>query len=72
MDYVTDNPDIFPPDKMKDLLAFVEPEQFPEFTELLCKRGYSEQIIQGILEEFFESCKSCMEVIQHRNRLLSQ
>jgi membrane dipeptidase len=49
MDYVTNNPDIFPPDKMKDLLAFVEPEQFPEFTDLLCKRGYSEQIIQGIL-----------------------
>ena len=49
MDYVTNNPEIFPPDKMKDLLSFVEPEQFPEFTELLYKRGYSEEIIGGIL-----------------------
>ena len=49
MDYVTNNPDIFPPDKMKDLLAFVEPEQFPEFTELLYRKGYSEQVISGIL-----------------------
>ena len=49
MDYVTGNPDIYPADKMKDFLAFVEPEQFPEFTELLYSKGYSEQIISGIL-----------------------
>jgi membrane dipeptidase len=49
MDYVTNNPDIFPPNKMKDFLAFVEPEQFPEFTELLYRKGYSEQVISGIL-----------------------
>ena len=49
MDYLKAYPDIYPPDKMKALLAFVEPEQFPEFTELLCKKGYSEQIVSGIL-----------------------
>jgi membrane dipeptidase len=27
----------------------VEPEQFPEFTELLYQKGYSEQVIGGIL-----------------------
>lgn len=49
IDYVTGNPDIYPADKMKDFLSFVEPEQYPEFTELLYKRGYSEQVISGIL-----------------------
>ena len=49
MDYLKAYPEIYPPDKMKDLLAFVEPEQFPELTELLSQRGYSEQVISGIL-----------------------
>jgi membrane dipeptidase len=49
IEYVEGHPDVFPPDKIKDYLAFVEPEQFPEFTELLYERGYSEQIISGIL-----------------------
>jgi membrane dipeptidase len=49
LDYIKGYPDIYPPDKMNDLLAFVEPEQFPEFTELLYKRGYSEDVIRGIL-----------------------
>lgn len=49
MEYLTSYPDIYPPDKMTDLLAFVEPEQFPELTELLYKKGYSEQVISGIL-----------------------
>lgn len=49
MDYITGNPDVFPPEKFNDYLAFVEPEQFPEFTELLYQKGYSEQIISGIL-----------------------
>jgi membrane dipeptidase len=53
IEYVEGHPDIFPPDKMKDLLSFVEPEQFPEFTELLVHKGYSEQIIRGILGENF-------------------
>jgi membrane dipeptidase len=49
IEYVEGHPDIFPPDKMKDLLSFVQPEQFPEFTELLVQKGYSERIIRGIL-----------------------
>lgn len=49
IDYVEGHPDIFPPDKFNDYLAFVEPEQFPEFTELLYKKGYSEEVINGIL-----------------------
>ena len=52
-DYIEDHPDVFPPDKIKDILAFVEPEQFPEFTELLHKKGYNEQMIKGILGENF-------------------
>jgi len=52
-DYIEDHPDVFPPDKIKDILAFVEPEQFPEFTELLHKKGYNEQMIRGILGENF-------------------
>jgi membrane dipeptidase len=53
IEYVESHPDIFPPDKIKDYLSFVEPEQFPEFTELLYQKGYSEQIIRGILGENF-------------------
>lgn len=53
VDYVEGHPDIFPPDKIKDYLSFVEPEQFPEITELLYKKGYSEQIIRGVLGENF-------------------
>jgi membrane dipeptidase len=49
IEYVAGHPDIFPADKMKDYLSFVEPEQFPEFTELLCQKGHSEDVIQGIL-----------------------
>jgi membrane dipeptidase len=49
IEYVEGHPDIFPPDKIGDILSFVEPEQFPEFTELLYQKGYSEHVIQGIL-----------------------
>jgi membrane dipeptidase len=49
IDYIEGHPDVFPPDKIKDYLALVEPEQIPEFTELLYQKGYSEQIIKGIL-----------------------
>ena len=49
IEYIEGHPDIFPRDKFQDLLSFVEPEQFPEFTELLYQRGYSEKIISGIL-----------------------
>jgi membrane dipeptidase len=48
-DYVERHPEIFPPDKIKDYLSFVEPEQFPEFSELLIQKGYDEQVIRGIL-----------------------
>jgi len=49
MDYINGHPDVFPPEKFNDYLAMVEPEQIPEFTELLHQKGYSEQIISGIL-----------------------
>ena len=49
IEYIEGHPDVFPPDKMKEYLSFVEPEQFPEFTELLYQRGHSEEIISGIL-----------------------
>ena len=49
MDYITGHPDVFPPGKFSEYLAMVEPEQIPEFTELLCQKGYSEGVISGIL-----------------------
>jgi len=49
MDYIKGHPDVFPPEKFNDYLAMVEPEQIPEFTELLFQKGYDEQIISGIL-----------------------
>ena len=49
IDYIEGHPDVFPPDKMNDYLAFVEPEQLMEITNLLCKNGYSEQVIAGVL-----------------------
>ena len=49
IEYIEDHPDVFPPDKINNYLSFAEPEQFPEFTELLYQKGYSEQIIHGIL-----------------------
>ena len=53
IDYIEGHPDVFPPDKMNDYLAFVEPEQLPEITDLLHKKGHSEQVISGILGENF-------------------
>jgi membrane dipeptidase len=49
IDYIEGHPDVFPPGKFKDYLVMVEPEQFPEFTDLLYQKGYSEQVISGIL-----------------------
>ncbi|MCI0550071.1 MAG: dipeptidase [Anaerolineae bacterium] len=49
IDYIKGHPDVFPPEKFNDYLSFAEPEQFPEFTELLHQKGYSEQVISGIL-----------------------
>lgn len=53
LDYFANHPDKFPPGEIEDYLAFVEPEQFPEFTELLLKRNYSTEVIRGILGENF-------------------
>ena len=49
IDYVEGHPDVFPPEKFHDYLAMAEPEQFPEIAELLFQRGYSDQVISGIL-----------------------
>jgi membrane dipeptidase len=49
IDYIEGHPDVFPPEKFKDYLSFAEPQQFPEFTELLYQKGYNEQIISDIL-----------------------
>ena len=49
IDYIEGHPDVFPSGKFNDYLAMVEPEQFPEFTELLYQKGHSEQVISGIL-----------------------
>ena len=49
IDYITNHPDVFPPEIFNDYIALVEPEQISEFTELLHQKGYSEQIISGIL-----------------------
>lgn len=53
IDYLHAHPDIFPQDRISHFISFVEPEQFPEFTELLYQKGYDEQVILGILGENF-------------------
>ena len=53
IDYIKGHPDVFPPAKFNDYLSFAEPEQIPEFTELLYQKGYSEEIISGVLGENF-------------------
>ena len=53
MDYLQAHPEIFPADKISHFISFVEPEQFPEFTDLLYQKGYDEQVIRGILGENF-------------------
>jgi membrane dipeptidase len=53
LEYFKHHPDKFPPSNTLDDLAFVEPEQVPEITELLVKRGHSDETISGILGENF-------------------
>jgi len=53
LDYIQDHPDVFPSDKIKEALAFVEPEQTPEIATLLLKRGHSAEVVRGIMGENF-------------------
>lgn len=53
IDYIQGNPDRFPPDRFKDFLAFVTPEQLPEIAGLLRQRGHSETVIRGVMGENF-------------------
>ena len=51
--YLKNNPDIYPPEKGFDLCKFIGPEEFPQITELLLKKGYSGKDISLILGENF-------------------
>ena len=53
VDYIESHPEVFPPQKIGDYLAFVEPEQLAEIAGLLAGRGYDEQVIRGVLGENF-------------------
>src|SRR5687767_3417231 len=64
VDYIEGRPDVFPPDKFNEYLAFVEPEQFPEFTELLYNKGYDKQIIKG-------NCSGSTNAEEHTSELQS-
>ena len=57
---VEDTPDIWPDNQGKPNrhTKFAQPEQVEELTELMCRRGYAESDIRGILgENFYRVCK---------------
>jgi len=53
VEYIESYPDRFPPDQIQNYLAFVEPEQTQEITELLLARDHSKKVVRGILGENF-------------------
>lgn len=53
LDYITNHPERFPASLGTDYLAFVEPEQTPEITDLLLARGHSDAAVRGIMGENF-------------------
>ena len=53
IDYIQTHPEVFLPNEIGDHLAVVEPEQWPEFTDLLLKRGHREDVVVGILGRNF-------------------
>ena len=53
LEYIQNNPAVFPPDQIKDYMAFVEPEQIPEISELFLAHSHSEEVVRGVLGENF-------------------
>ncbi len=49
--FLKSNPEIFPPGKNYESVGFVEPEQWPEITQVMIDKGYTENSIRGILGE---------------------
>lgn len=47
--FLKNNPEIFPAGKNYEFIAFVEPEQWPEITQVMIDNGYNEEAIKGIL-----------------------
>ncbi len=47
------NPNRYPPEEYPIPQQFFKPEQLPELTEILLRRGYKEKMIRGILGENF-------------------
>ena len=49
-EYVRSRPDFFPPEKgYTGKIGLIEPERIPIIAEAMLRRGYSEEVVQGIL-----------------------